>query len=124
MTTELAKLAKELTVAIFDEDIVKPELEFDVPSLKLVMGIITTGLEAALAQMTAQCNQLELEAHHERYAHLAAEAEVVALRTACEQALLGVREITNCRKWKERGCDCRVGGETAIKILAAALSRP
>lgn len=43
-------------------------------------------------------------------------------RDQLEAALAGVREITLCRKWKERGCDCRVGGETAIQILSALLA--
>jgi hypothetical protein len=38
-------------------------------------------------------------------------------RKTVEAALAGVSEITNCRKWKERGCDCRVGGQTAALLL-------
>lgn len=39
-------------------------------------------------------------------------------------ALEGVREVINCRKVKQLGCDCREGGVLAERILARLVAAP
>ena len=54
MTDErITRLASETAKALFDEDIVRPELEFDKPSLNLFAGI----LAAALTDLARQIRE-------------------------------------------------------------------
>ena len=45
------------------------------------------------------------------------------LQATLERIREGVAEVVNCRKVKAHGCDCRVGGETALQLIQALLDQ-